>query len=92
MRLTFAGIPPAQSREIERRFRGHNVLIENAQQDRRHRVRPCDLLVINIRLCGHAAQQSLTASGAGAIVIATGPSSAIRVAEEWLAKQATNGS
>lgn len=84
MRLTFAGIPPAQSREIERRFRGHDVVITNAQDDRKHRVRPCDLLVVNIRLCGHAAQQALRCSGAGSISFVTGPSSAIKAAEEWL--------
>jgi len=84
MRLTFAGIPPAQSREIERRFRGHDVVITNAQDDRKKRVRPCDLLVINVRLCGHAKQATLKASGAASISYVSGPSSAVKAAEEWL--------
>ena len=91
MRLTFCGIPPAQARVIEREFAGHDVLVIGAQDGHRRNPRPCDLLVVNRRLSSHCTVDSVKAHGCGSISYCNGPSSAIRVAQEWLANAPTNG-
>lgn len=86
-KIIVCGIPPAQSRKMERAFPGHDLRVMGAQEAPSRylsRMTGCDLCIINTALMGHSVA-GVIRERAGNVVFVSGPSSATKAIQAYLA-------
>jgi hypothetical protein len=86
VKIIVCGIPPAQSRKMERQFPDHDLRVFGAQENERHyraHMVECDLCVVNTQLISHN-MVAIIRKSAPRVVMVKGPSSAVAAINDAL--------